>query len=224
MPALLLDIPLLKMLFKKCLKILGIAILLCFIAILVCDIFVKLSAKDRLYENIDLLPANKVGLLLGTSKYRKDGSNNPFFDNRIEAAAQLYKLGKIKLIIASGNKSGGYDEPKTMRLELIKKGVPDSVIYADNFGFRTMDSILRCKKVFNQDDFTIISQKFHNERAIFIAKQHGISAIAYNAQAVVLTDSLKTRGREYLARVRAVLDLFLIEDGYLLDVEIIHID
>ena len=206
------------------LKIFGIAVLLCFTAILVCDIFMKLYAKDSIYENIDLLPTNKAGLLLGTSKYRKDGSNNPFFDNRIEAAAQLYKAGKINFIIASGNKINGYDEPKVMLQELIKKGIPESVVHADNFGFRTIDSILRAKKVFGQDSFTIISQKFHNERAIFIAKQRGISAIAYDAKPVEFTDSFKTRGREYFARVRSVLDLFLINDDYLSNEEMIYID
>ena len=194
---------------KHLLKIVGIVVLLCFAALFLCDIFIRLYAKDRIYDDIDLLPTNKVGLLLGTSKYRKDGSNNPFFNNRIDAAAQLYKARKIEIIIASGDKSRGYDEPQKMRQELIKKGVPDSVIYADNFGFRTIDSVLRCEKVFDQDSFTIISQKFHNERAIFIAKQYGINAIAFNAKPVELSDSLKTRSRELFARVRAVLDVFL---------------
>ena len=204
------------------LKILGIAVLLCFIVVFMCNVFIKLYAKDSIYTDIDFLPSNKIGLLLGTSKYRKDGSDNPFFYNRIAAAAQLYEAQKIEFIIASGAKTDGYNEPEKMRQELVKIGVPDSAIYADDFGFRTRDSILRCQKVFGQDSFTVISQKFHNERAIFIAKRYGINAIGYNAKAVKLTDSPKTRTRELFARVKAVLDLFLINDNY--DLEMIYID
>lgn len=113
-------------------------------------------------NDISKIPQTNVGLLLGTSKLLKNGQNNDFFFNRIEAAVELYKKGKIKYILVSGdNGSKFYNEPRDMRDELIRRGVPANVIYLDYAGFRTLDSVVRAHKIFGQDSFTVISQKFH---------------------------------------------------------------
>ena len=157
------------------------------------------------------LPQNKVGLVLGTAKYTKNGYLNPYFQYRIEAAAKLYTMGKVKHLLVSGdNSQKSYNEPATMQKALIDKGVPKSATTLDYAGFRTLDSVIRSKEVFGQNQLTVISQKFHNQRALFIANRKGIKAVAYNAKDVSLQLGLKTMLREYLARCKAVLDLVLL--------------
>lgn len=164
-----------------------------------------------IYEQAADLPKNKVGLLLGTSKYRIDGKRNDYYLNRIDAAVRLYKLGKVDYILVSGDNSiVEYNEPINMRKDLIEKGVPDTVIVLDYAGFRTLDSVVRAHRVFGQDSFTIISQKFHNQRAVFIGKTKGLNIVAYNAQDVSFETGIKTRFRELFARVKVLLDLFVL--------------
>jgi SanA protein len=163
---------------------------------------------DAIFENVNELPHNRVGLLPGTSKYLMNGRKNLFFAYRIRAAVELYKKGKIDYILVSGdNSTPYYNEPVEIKKELMGKGVPDKRIYLDYAGFRTLDSILRAKEIFGLSKFTVISQKFHNERALFLAKHHGIEAIAYNAADVGFPYGLRTHLREYPARVMALLDI-----------------
>ena len=166
------------------------------------------STKSLLYSDTTLVPFNKTGVLLGTSKYVKRGRINEFWQNRIEAASALYKSGKIKYLIISGDNSKAYyDEPTEMKKELVKSGIPDSVIFRDYAGFRTFDSMIRAYKIFGQTSFTVISQEFHNQRAVFIARYYGINAIGYNAKDVSAYYGFKTKVRELLARVKLYLDL-----------------
>lgn len=167
------------------------------------------TAKDKLYSDSKLIPFNNVGLLLGTSKYTTHGNGNPYYDYRIEAALKLLKEGKIKYIIVSGDNSReDYNEPASMRLDLMNAGIDSSIIYLDYAGFRTFDSIIRLKEIFGQDSVTIISQQFHNERAIYTAAKVGIVAIAFNATDVSNRQGLKTQLREKLARVKTFLDFW----------------
>ena len=161
------------------------------------------------------LKNQKVGLLLGTSRYLKNNQKNLYFFNRIEAAAQLYHSGKIDYIIASGDNSRvGYNEPQDMKEELIKLGVPAERIYLDYAGFRTLDSILRAKIIFGQNSFIVISQRFHNERAIYIARRHGIEAYGFNAEDVFVSRR-KMQVRELLARNKVFWDiLFHVKPKY----------
>lgn len=168
--------------------------------------------KKLCFDDIAQLPENKVGLLLGTSKYLKKGKKNLFYKNRIDAAAELYHAGKIKFIIASGdNRHKNYNEPKIMKADLIKRGIPSNKIYADFAGFRTFDSVIRSKEIFGQTKITVISQRFHNLRAVFIAKHFGIDAVAYNAKEVKGTEGTKIRFRELFARIKALLDIYILK-------------
>lgn len=154
---------------------------------------------------------HQVGLVLGTSKYTKDGRINLFYKNRLDAAVQLYRSNKIEKVLVSGdNGTLAYNEPRMMFEDLVEAGIPASDIYLDYAGFRTFDSVIRAKKVFKQDNFLIISQQFHNERALFIARKNGIEATAYNAKGLSFAFSPKTYLREKLARVKAVLDVHLL--------------
>jgi len=173
----------------------------------VSHIIVVSSAKGKTFDEITEIPYNKVGVVLGTSKYHKKGLNL-YFKYRVEAAAKLFKEGKIDYILVSGdNGTPYYNEPKQMRKELLKLGVPEKRIVMDYAGFRTLDSIIRAKKVFQQNRFTVISQQFHNERAIFIAEFNDIELVGFNASDVSRKKGMRTKIREYFARGKAVIDI-----------------
>ncbi len=194
---------------RKAVWITLVVLIIVLLGLFICNLAVSRGSALRIYSNMDELPKNKVGLVLGTSKYLSDGGENLFFKYRLQAAADLYIAGKIDRVIVSGdNKMVSYNEPREMRRELVKMGVPDEKVHLDYAGFRTFDSVVRCKEVFGQQSFTIISQQFHNERAVFIARAKGIDAIAYNAQDVGLKSGFKTKLREIFARVIVILDLY----------------
>lgn len=184
-------------------------LVLFFLLIFFTDKIIENKANSSLYDNLEEIPFNQVGVVLGTSKYLSSGGLNPYFTNRINAAVELYKAKKIKLIIVSGdNATNKYNEPRIMKKELVKKGIPSKYIFFDFAGFRTLDSVIRANKVFGQESFTIISQKFQNERALFIAKHFDYSVVAYNAKGE-MTFSLLIR--EYLARLKCVIDIFVLK-------------
>lgn len=176
----------------------------------ICFSIVKNNAENRLYSDVMKIPHNKVGLLLGTAPVTPWGVHNNYYDYRINAATELFKAGKIDYILVSGdNHSTDYDEPSCMRDSLMIRGIPKDKIILDYAGFRTLDSIVRAKEIFGQNSITIISQQFHNERALYLAKRYGIEAVAYNAKDVEYwKKKLKIHGREYLARVKMFIDLY----------------
>jgi SanA protein len=170
---------------------------------------IKEASKKYITDNIDNVETSKVGLLLGTSKLLKGGYKNEYFYNRIDAAVELYKKGKIQNVLISGDHGTQYyNEPLDMKKELMKNGIPDSVIYLDYAGFRTLDAVVRANAIFGQSSFLIISQKFHNERAVFLAQKNGLNAYGYNAKDVSYVYGFSTNRREYFARVKVFLDLF----------------
>jgi SanA protein len=149
--------------------------------------------------------------VLGANK-NAFGGRNLFFEYRVDAAAQLFKAGKIQHIIVSGdNHIDSYDESTDMKIALTERGVPDSCITLDFAGFRTFDSVVRCKEVFGQSSFTVISQEFHNQRAVFIACYYNMDVIGFNAENVPQNYSLKTRMREYVAKFKCILDLYVLK-------------
>lgn len=180
--------------------------------IFICNNWIKYSTKNQLYTTIESIPHNRVGIVLGTSKHVAGGRINLYYQYRIEAAAELFHAHKIDYIVVSGDNSRKeYNETKQMKESLIEKGVPANRIQEDFAGFRTLDSVLRMKEVFNEKYYTIISQPFHNERALFLSNYHGHHAIAFNAKEVPNRYGFKTQMREYLARVKAVLDLYILK-------------
>jgi SanA protein len=189
--------------------ILIILILLVSMPLLVfyCNWRVENVAEGKLYSDVRRIPFNKVGLLLGTSKYLAGGYINPYYSYRVQAAIELYKAGKIQYIIVSGdNGSKSYNEPETFQKDLIEGGVDSSHIYLDYAGFRTFDSMIRLRDVFGQNRATIISQPFHNERALYIASREGITAVGFNARDVNAKAGFRTQVRERLARVKVFVD------------------
>jgi SanA protein len=166
------------------------------------------ASENYITDDINKVEANNVGLLLGTSKKVKSGRNNQYFFNRIDATVDLYRNGKIKNVIISGDHGRkDYNEPEDMKAELIKGGIPDSVIYLDYAGFRTLDAVIRAKEIFGQTSFLVISQQFHNERAVFIARNLGINAFGFNAKGVGKMYGFRTKVREFFARDKVFFDL-----------------
>ena len=138
----------------------------------------------------------------------KNGKNNLYFDYRIKAATELYNAGKIKYILVSGdNRRNDYNEPEEMKQALIATGIPEQQIILDYAGLRTLDSVIRAHLIFGLERFTLISQEFHNERAIFLAQQNHLQVIGYNAQDVSAYAGFKTNLRELLARVKVFIDI-----------------
>nr|WP_109677144.1 ElyC/SanA/YdcF family protein [Dyadobacter jejuensis] len=179
--------------------------------ILLCNFWVVHKTRDQSFFSIENLPSNDYALVLGTSKFTENGKDNLFFKFRMEATARLFNEGKIKYIILSGNNdSEYYNEPLDMKTALLNLGIPENVMILDYSGYRTFDSVMRCREVFHQESFTVISQNFHNARALYIAQEEGMNAIAFAAQDVPGGYSWRTLLREYFARPKAVLDVHLL--------------
>ena len=178
-----------------------------------CDIFVARNASGKTFSDVDSIPYRKVGLILGTSPISTwNGRRNYYFDHRITAGADLYKARKVDWLVVSGgdyrNTENGYDEPVAMRDSLMKQGVDSTRIILDYDGTRTLNSIAKMRDVYCQDSITIISQEYHNERALYQAKHLGIDAIAFNAKTPGRRTSWwRNRGREVLARVKLFVDV-----------------
>lgn len=176
------------------------------------NIWVVVSTEKRIFNDTQQLPDHRVALVLGTSHKLIGGASNPFFTHRMDIAAELYTLKKIDHFILSGdNRSKYYNEPAEMLKALLARGVPPASITLDFAGFRTLDSVVRSKEVFGQDKIMIITQPFHSYRALFICDYYGIDAVAMGALEPELESSLKVRVREYFARPKAVLDLYILK-------------
>ena len=173
-------------------------------------IFIGYETDGLTYSDISAIPHRKVGIILGCPKKFSGGRLNPFFSSRISAAAALFRAGKVDYLLASGdNYSRGCVETVSMREALISEGIPREKIYCDYKGLRTLDSVVRANEIFGQKDLVIISQDFHNRRAIFIARHRGINAIGFNADEVSAYDGLLTRCRELFASALAILDVYI---------------
>lgn len=195
------------MLRKIKIRLLLLAILPLLI-VLGCYWVIEISSNHKVYDSLETIPYNKVGIVLGTARHRVEGGINPYYQHRIDAAIQLYEAGKISYILVSGdNGSVYYNEPNTIKKDLIEGGIPEDRIFLDYAGFRTLDSMVRAKIIFGLDSATVISQEFHNERAIFIAQKKGLEAIGFNARDVKGSRGIRVHTREYFARVKVFLDL-----------------
>lgn len=197
---------------KKITRISLILISIVIALVLIANILVIRTTKDRVFHEVNQLPVNDVALVLGTSKFSRSGKTNLFFKYRMDAAYELYKQNKARFFIASGDNSlSYYNEPQDMKKALVLKGIPAENITLDYAGFRTFDSVVRSKKIFGQDSITIITQNFHCYRALFISDYYGMKAVAFAAGGVPEGHSSYTYFREYLARFKAVLDVYILK-------------
>lgn len=197
---------------KKNLMIISILLLLPLLFIAWANYRIISYSRPYIYSDSNQLKETGVALLLGTSRYAPGGGENLYFRNRIDAASELFKKGVISNILVSGdNGQVEYNEPREMRRALEEAGVPDSAVTLDYAGFRTYDSVIRAKKVFGQKRLIIISQRFHLQRALYIARKNGMEAVGFEAGAVPSSYSYMTNFRELFAKVQALLDVHLIK-------------
>jgi len=196
--------------FRKIAAILAVAGSLAFLTlILVCNVWIIHATKGRVFYDTRSLPANRDGLVLATGKLMENGRTNQHFVRRVEAAAELYHAGKVQRLILSGDK--GHDEPMELKRALLARGVPESAMVLDNYGLRTLDSVVRARDVFRCERLTIISERFHDFRALFLSRYYGIDAVAYAPPDLPFRWMIKSSLRESLARVKAVLDLYVLK-------------
>jgi SanA protein len=167
------------------------------------------ASRGRLFTEVSALPATKVGLVLGTTDRGVNGGENLYFRYRIDAAVRVWKAGKLETLIVSGDNDSDpyYNEPEKMKHALVERGIPSDRIVCDPKGLRTLDSVVRAKEIYGTNSVLLISQRFHNERAIYLAKANGIDAYGFNARDVEAQAGLRTRIREVGARVKMWLDV-----------------
>jgi SanA protein len=178
-----------------------------FVALL-CNWWVSRAGGFPLFDSVSEIPENEVGLLLGTAPVLVNGLPNRYFVFRMNAAAKLFHAGKVKVLILSGNRrDDGYNEPAAMRDALVARGVPEQVLLQDPSGSRTWESVVRAKSAFGINQLTVISQEFHNRRALFFCKHLQIEAVALNADRVVRRRWFRLACRELAARAVAVLNV-----------------
>lgn len=169
------------------------------------------ASRGRVFSDANKVPETRVGLVFGTTDKVVGGRENLYFRYRIDAATRLWKAGKIKTLIVSGdNRELFYNEPEKMRQALVVRGIPADRIVCDYAGLRTLDSVVRAKEVFGVESVVFISQRFQNERAIYLAKAHGIEAWGFDARDVVSHGGMKTKLREVGARVKMWLDVHIL--------------
>ncbi|MFV9997123.1 MAG: outer membrane permeability protein SanA [Arsenophonus endosymbiont of Dermacentor nuttalli] len=180
------------------------------VATLAFDRWISWKTTDYIYDDVKKLPPRSVGMILGTAKYYSSGLPNEYYMYRIQGAITAYNSGKIKYLLVSGdNAHYNYNEPITMRRDLISAGIPAAKIVLDFAGFRTLDSVIRTHQVFATNNFTIITQRFHCERALFIAMKKGIDAQCYAVASP--KKIIKVRVREVFARIGALIDLYILK-------------
>lgn len=187
-----------------------ITIVTTIVATLAFDRWISWKTTDYIYDDVKKLPPRTVGMILGTAKYYGVGLPNEYYKYRIQGAINAYNSGKIKYLLVSGdNAHYNYNEPFTMRKDLISAGIPAVKIVLDFAGLRTLDSVIRARQVFATNYFTIITQRFHCERALFIAMKRGIDAQCYAVSSP--KKIIKVRLREVFARINALIDLYLLK-------------
>ncbi len=197
-----------KKLLKRFIKFSLISLSVLIIAIFSIDFMTGYLVKDRLYTNVNKLPYHNYAVVLGTAKYFPSGRDNLYYKYRLNATFELFKHKKAKYFLLSGdNSSRYYNEPKNMTKDLHKKGIPNAFLRQDYQGYNTLSSIIRADKAFHLKKFTIVSQQFHCERALLIARVHNIDAVCFVAKHP--KGHYKVRIREYFARVRMLMDFIV---------------
>jgi SanA protein len=172
--------------------------------------YIRYTTKKQIYTGIENIPYHKVALVLGTSRYVNHHQTNLYFDYRIDAACKLYFAKKVSYLLVSGdNRSAYYNEPRDMQHALMERGIPKEAIILDYAGIHTLDSVIRCKKVFGQNNCIIVSQEFHVARALFIANRAKMSCMGFTAKDVPLQYDYKTHIREYFACAKALMAMYV---------------
>lgn len=197
------------MLLKRLIMALVLLLLISALVTIFLDRWMSWKTSPYVYDSLRELQPHQVAVVLGTAKFYRNGTANQYYRYRLRGAIDAYNSGKIHYLLVSGdNALRSYNEPRAMRKDLIKGGVNPADIVLDYAGFRTLDSIVRTRKVFGINNFVIISQRFHCERALFIALSQGIEAECYAVPSP--KDIFTVRLREVAARMTAFVDVYVL--------------
>ena len=174
----------------------------------ICNAKVVNASAERCFESIDSLPECETGVLLGTSIRGRYTDVNPYFRPRINGILDLYRAGKIKRIYITGDSASvDYNEPRWMADTLISEGIPVEVISLDFNGSHTLESAKHAAAFTRGQPYIVVSQRFHNERFIYMARQQGAEVWGLNCGNFMHGNilQLRQRCREALSRVKAVM-------------------
>lgn len=167
------------------------------------------SADHVVHESTDKLSPHTAVIVLGARVY-SDATPSPVLEDRLRCALDIYRAGLARRVLVSGDHGQkDYDEVNAMQTWLTDRGVPSEDVFLDHAGFRTYDTMERAAQVFEIDDALICTQRFHLHRAAFLARSAGIDAQGVVADRRVYADANANARRERLARIRAVLDVYL---------------
>ena len=191
-------------------RILGWSALAALLAAGACNLWLIAASRARVFRTGDEIAPRAVALVLGTAP-KVGESKNLFFEGRINTAAQLWHDRKVRHLLVSGDNSRReYDEPSAMRDALVSRGVPVNAITLDYAGFRTLDSLVRAREVFGLREIIVVTDDWHQPRALFLARAAGIDALGCSSRDVPWRISVKTRVREWASRVKAVVDVYVL--------------
>lgn len=195
---------------RKNLRRILLATAIATLAIAACNGWLLQRTDGRIFRDAGTVKKSTFAIVLGTSPGAK-GAPNVFFTNRMDAAAAVWKAGKVRRIIVSGdNRRKDYDEPTSLLNALVARGVPAEAVTRDYAGLRTLDTMFRAAKVFSVEDAIIITDDWHLPRALFLADQAGIRSSGVASPPVPWSQSPMTRTREYLSRVKALIDVYVL--------------
>lgn len=177
-----------------------------------CYLLISRHAATFIYDDTATIPFRGTALVLGTAKLTRGGNMNGYFRYRIEAAEKLFREKKCDMLIVSGADKGHhrFREADEMKNALIEKGIPAGAIMTDHAGYRTWDSLWRCQGSFGAHSITVVSQRFHIERAIYAGHKQGLNVIGYPAQSITGSTAARMFIRECLARVKCMLDCYIL--------------
>jgi len=176
------------------------------------------AAREHLFSSQDIadIPEKTVAVVLGARVY-PDGRVSAVLRDRLDTAIALYKAGKVKKLLMSGdNRHLKYNEVTAMRNYAIRGGVPSDDVVRDFAGFRTFDSMYRAKEIWGLDTFYVVSQSFHLPRALYIAQKLGVNAYGVATAEKHYRVIPRLIIREQFAQVLAWVDILVGRDPYFL--------
>ncbi len=186
---------------------LGVIVVLFGLAALITNLVITRSAADSIVHDLRDAPPAQAAIVLGARVY-PDGTPSPMLADRLETGVRLYKMGKVKKLLLSGDHGQTeYDEVNVMLAYVLARGVPPWDVFTDHAGFDTYDTMYRAIEVFQVRSALIVTQEFHLARSVYTARQLGLEATGVVADIQPYTNELRFRVREWLARGKAILQL-----------------
>jgi SanA protein len=177
------------------------------LAVLVPNLIITRLAAPHIVAGPEEAPQADAAIILGARVYT-DGTLSPMLTDRVETGVRLYKLGKVKKLLLSGDHGQvTYDEVNAMLQYALDRGVPDEDVFTDHAGFSTYDTMYRARDVFLVKTALVVTQGFHLARAVYTARSLGLEATGVPADIQPYVHERRFAMRDWLARTKAFLQL-----------------